>query len=118
VFSTQNDIPQYYRYNLKLFFEFTEMSDNHSVETSANNFVKITEDLEEEFKLLKYHPDSSRMLTFNEYKKIRNDYWHIQIHCSQLYIIEDDKFSVLMSVDHSGYDLHYRCDLKFPTYTI
>lgn len=70
--------------------------------------------IEISFKLLKYHRDSNRSLTFQEYEQIRHKYWYLEnIHESLLYILEDGTFSVLMKVSGTGRDVGVLCNLKW-----
>ena len=67
------------------------------------------------FKLLKYHKDSARTLTFDEYARIRANHniMHDNMHREPLYIIENKEFSMLMIVSDGGDDLERICNLRW-----
>lgn len=65
------------------------------------------------FKLLQYHKDSARYLTFEEYEAIRTLPWiFTDLHETPLYIVEDGKFSALLRVINDGNSLELVHDLK------
>ena len=65
------------------------------------------------FNLLKYHPSSSRTLTFEEYKKLSTKDCFLSFHEYPLFIIENNDFSILYLVTCEGHDLEEAYNLKW-----
>ena len=65
------------------------------------------------FELLEYHSLSSRMLTFDEYKRLSTKECFLSFHEYPLFIIENSDFSILYLVTSEGHDLERAFNLRW-----